>query len=303
MRAFITRKIPSIAKEVLSDKFIVDEHTTNRSISKKEYIEIVQKYDAVIFTVADSFPGEVLEQKAKLKVLSGYSIGLNNIDVEIANGLGIAVFNIPDLITEPTADLTLALLLSYSRRILPASEYVKADKWKNWDPALFCGEGLQGKTFGIVGMGRIGQAVARRAEAFGMKIVFYNRSEKATSYEQVSLEKLLQISDVISLHAPLTEATRGLIDLVKMEKMERSPILLNMARGELVKTDDLVLGLKKGFIRAAALDVIDPEPLPGDHPLCQMENCLIVPHIGGATFECRESMAKRAAENILSHFS
>ena len=299
MRAFITRKIPKIAKELLEKKFTVDVNELNRPLSKKEAIGAVKKYDAIIFTVADSFPTDVLEESENLKILSGYCIGLNNIAVETAKKRGIVVTNIPDLITEPTADLTLALLLTAARRIVPANEYVKAGKWGEWDPALFCGEGLQGKTLGIIGMGRIGQAVAKRASAFGIDVIFTSRSEKQTPYTQVSLEKLLQTSDFITLHAPLTDETRGLIDLTKMKKMEQSPILVNMARGELVKTDDLVTALKKGYIRYAALDVTDPEPLLGDHLLCKMENCIIVPHIGGATLECRESMAQRAAENII----
>ncbi|MDX8431655.1 MAG: D-glycerate dehydrogenase [Candidatus Algichlamydia australiensis] len=301
MRALITRKIPSIAKELLEKKYSVDVNESNRPLSKKDAIEAVQNYDAILFTVADSFPADVIEQSKNLKILSGYSIGLNNIALDAAKQMGIAVFNIPDLITEPTADLTLALLLAASRRIVPANAYVKAGKWGEWDPALFCGEGLQGKTLGIIGMGRIGQAVAKRAEAFGINIVFTSRSEKKIPYEQVGLEKLLQVSDFITLHAPLTKETRGLLDLAKMEKMEKSPILVNMARGELIKTADLVTALKKGFVRAAALDVTDPEPLPGDHPLVKLDNCIIVPHIGGATLECRESMARRAAENILNH--
>ena len=162
---------------------------------------------------------------------------------------------------------------------------------------MLLGEELKGKIFGIIGYGRIGQAVARRAAAFGLKIIVHSRSP-ITGVDQVSLEELYAVSDYISLHVPLTDDTRGMIDRSAMEKMKKRPILINVARGGIVNTDDLLEALQSGLLRGAALDVTDPEPLPPSHPLCHLKNCLIIPHIGSATVECRTLMSKIAANNL-----
>ena len=178
-----------------------------------------------------------------------------------------------------------------------------------WDPEIFLGEELTDKTLGIIGFGKIGQAVARRAIGFGLKIVYYNHSKKIVDpaigpyVSSLKFDEVLQSADYLSLHLPLTPKTKEMINKETINKMEKQPILINMARGDIVKTDDLVEALKSGRIRCAGLDVTSPEPLPGDHPLCHLNNCIIVPHIGTATQECRNNMARLAAHNIINHFS
>lgn len=307
LKVYITRKLPSIAKELLEkdQRFSVEENAGG-VLSREKLQSVLQNYDAVLSTIPDKIDQELLKE-AKVKVISNYAIGLDNIDVASAKEKKIAVFNTPDIVTDSTADLTLALLLSFCRKIEKSGQYVKAGHWKEWDPDLFMGEELNGKTFGILGFGRIGRAVARRAVAFGLKVIFYQRHSVELPPElsfcsPVSLEELYQSSDYLSLHVPLTEETKGLLDFGAFQKMAKKPLIINMARGAVIKTDDLVLALQKKLLRGAALDVTDPEPISGSHPLLSFENCLIVPHIGTATKECRFLMAKCAAENILQFF-
>ncbi|HNA61910.1 MAG TPA: NAD(P)-dependent oxidoreductase, partial [Rhabdochlamydiaceae bacterium] len=184
-----------------------------------------------------------------------------------------------------------------------AKAYVREGRWRGWEPALLLGEELSGKNFGIIGYGKIGKAVANRALAFGLKVLVYTRSPITDSrVRQVGLDELYTESDYISIHAPLTPQTLGMIDKKALQKMKRHPILINMARGSMIKTDDLVKALMEGAIRGAALDVTDPEPLAGSHPLCHLENCLVLPHIGSATVECRTNMSRIAAQNIIGYF-
>lgn len=305
-KVFIARSIPNIAQNILSKKFevIVNE---KKELSKEKLIEVMKEFDGILSTIPDILDKEVLSQAKNMKVISNYAVGLDNIDVEYAKTKNIAVFNLPDIVTNSTADLTFAIFLSLVRKICVASDYVKNDLWKSVDPDLFVGEELHGKIFGIIGFGRIGKAVAKRALGFGMKVIFcHNREltdlEKVEGCKQVSKAELLSQSDFISLHVPLTPDNKYLVNIDLMKEMKKKPIIINVARGGVVNTDHLIEALKQGYIRGAALDVTDPEPLSGNHPLCRFENCLIVPHIGTATIDCRYEMAKKAAENILNFF-
>jgi glyoxylate reductase len=303
-KVFITRKIPSIAREMLTPYFRVDEFTGDHPIGKSLLMKVVSEYDAILTMFNDVIDKEVLSKAKYLEVISNYAIGLNNIDLDQAKHKKISVYNLPDIVTDSTADLTFAILLSLIRQIIPSNQYVLQGKWKGTDPLLFMGEELRGKTLGIIGFGRTGQAVAQRALGFGLNIIFYNRSKKESDkgIEQKSFEEVLKLSDYISLHVPLTKDTHKMIAAKEFQMMEKNPVLVNMARGSVVDTDALVEALKKGWIRSCALDVTDPEPIANDHPLCSFENCLIVPHIGTATKECRYNMAQKAAENIITHF-
>jgi len=309
IKVFITRRLPSIAKEILNEKFEVHESNKNDPYPRDKLPEIVAIYDAVLSTVSERFNKEILGQKGKLKVISNYAVGLDNIDVSYAQSIGITVYNTPDIVTNSTADFTFAILLSLIRKISSAVVFVKQGKWKAWDPELFLGEELFDKVFGIMGFGKIGQAVARRAIAFGLNVIYYDILTKQVDPSIVScvksadLNNLLKMSDFISIHIPLTEENRGLINNDLINKMEKKPIILNMSRGDIAVTDDLVDALKEGKIRGAGLDVTSPEPLPGNHPLCHFDNCIVMPHIGTATHECRINMAKNAAQNIINHFS
>ena len=305
-KVLITKKLPSIAQKILEKTCEVDV-SSKIQMSREDLFLAVQKYDGILCTTLDFFDEELLRSATTLKVLSNYAIGLDNIDVEYAHSRNIAVYNLFDEVTNSTADLTFAIFLALIRKIPQAVSHVKNNLWKTWICGLFAGEELYGKTFGIWGFGRTGKAVAKRALGFGMNVVFYHyKSTELSTTEpirQVSFDEFLEQSDYISLHIPLKKETKGIVNLSLFQKMKKHPVLINMARGSVVNTDDLVQALKKGLIRGAALDVTDPEPLPGTHPLCQFENCLIVPHIGTDTFECREEMARKSAQNLLQYFS
>lgn len=308
-KIFITRKIPDVAKKILEkENFIVDCPSHEKAISKEELQTAIREYDGILATLYDKITAEMMEEAESLSVISNYAIGLDNIDVAFANSKGIKVYNTPDIVTHSTADLAWAIFLALIRKILPANQYVRKGKWQAWDPSIFWGEELLGKTLGIIGFGRIGKEVARRAFGFGVKVVFYHyrslqlEEDLESSVQQVSKEHLLENCDYIFLHVPLTDETRGMIHEQTFKAMKKKPVIVNAARGGVINTNDLIKALQEGWIRGAALDVTDPEPIEPDNPLCQMENCLIVPHIGTATYECRTEMAKKAAENIVHHF-
>jgi glyoxylate reductase len=306
-KILITRPLPDIAEKLLRQEGFCVNVNRKPFLSSKEWIVAVKEYDAILSTFADCLDREILQQKERLQAISNYAVGLDNIAIECAKELGILVYHLPDIVTASTADLTLALLLAASRKLFEAREYVQKGLWKYWRCDLFVGDELEGKILGLLGFGRIGRAVAKRAIGFGMQILFSSPTQKTICEEfkgkvaQVSQEKLYSSSDFLSLHLPLTSSTRGMIDLKAMRQMKKRPMLINMSRGAVVKTEDLVIALKEGLIRGAALDVTDPEPL-ASHPLGSFENCWIVPHIGTATKECRFQMAKKAAESLIAHF-
>ncbi len=302
-RIYITRKMPA-AEDLLRNHFEVEVNPEDRVLTRDELKKVVRDYDGVLTTLADKVDKEVLEQSKQLKAISNCAAGLDNVDIQVAKGRKIAVFNVPEAPTQSTADMTFAILLSLIRRVTEAEEYVKKGLWKAWEPNLFLGEELQGKYFGIIGFGKIGKAVAERALGFGLKVLGYARSKfEMDKVQQVSLEELYEKSHFISLHVPLTPETKGLINHETIKKMKQKPVIVNMARGPVIVTDDLVKALKDGSVRGAALDVTDPEPILSSHPLCHMRNCLIVPHIGSATVECRTLLARTAAENLMRYFN
>ena len=261
------------------------------------------KAAGILCLLDDPIPAEIINQAPELKVISNLAVGVDNIDVPACTKRGIPVGHTPGVLTEGTADLTLALLLSVARQLPKASLDAREGRWSNWVPTGWLGIDLKDATVGIVGLGKIGAAVAERLKAFGAELVFTNRSpqpekEKKLSAKQVELEELLRVSDVVCLHVPLTPETENLIDEKEFQIMKRSAILINAARGKVVNTDALIKALKGGMIRAAGLDVTEPEPLPPIHPLYQLENCLITPHIGSATENTRKTMARIAIENL-----
>jgi lactate dehydrogenase-like 2-hydroxyacid dehydrogenase len=229
------------------------------------------------------------------------AVGVDNIDIKACTLRKLPVGNTPGVLTESTADLTMALMLSIARNIPQSSQDAREGHWKTWSPARWLGMELSGSTLGIVGMGKIGKAVARRALGFGMKIMYTDpQVTNEINATQVSLEELLRRSDVLSLHAPLTPDTRGMINKSTLTMMKSSAILVNAARGPLVDTVAITEALQSHKIAAAALDVTDPEPLPPTHLLYSLKNCLIVPHIGSATQQTRRRMAELACENLLA---
>jgi glyoxylate reductase len=244
---------------------------------------------------------ELLNHAKRLKVVSNMAVGVDNIDLTECTKRGIAVGNTPGVLTEGTADLTMALLLAIARRIREASQDAIEGRWKTWSPTGWLGADLDGAKLGIIGMGKIGRAVAKRAKAFGMEVIYTDRERWSETWAiRVPLDDLLIQSDFISLHTPLTEETYHLINTDTINKMKPSAILINAARGPILDTQALVQALINGRIAAAALDVTDPEPLPPDHPLYSLTNCLIVPHIGSATKNTRRKMAELACNNLIA---
>lgn len=248
--------------------------------------------EGLLCLLTDRIDAAFLDRAPNLRVISNYAVGADNIDVTEARRRGIQVGVTPGVLSDATADLTLALILAAARRLPEAQEDVHKGRWTTWEPAGWLGLELNGITLAIVGYGRIGKAVAKRAKAFGMEVLPVTRD--------TPVHEALARSDVVSLHTPLTPQTHHLIDTAALEAMKPQAILVNTARGGLVDTQALIEALSKGTIGAAALDVTDPEPLPPNHPLLQAPNVLVVPHIGSATHRARERMAESAVENLLA---
>lgn len=242
----------------------------------------------------------------QLKVVSQYAVGVNNIDLEEAAKRGIAVGNTPGVLTDATADLAFALLITAARRIVEAHQFIHAGEWKTWEPLGHIGWDLTDKTIGIVGMGRIGYAMAKRCYGgWGMNVLYTSRTEKPDANQnlqaqRVSFEELLKRSDFISVHTDLNEETKGMFNAVTFEKMKSDAIFINTARGGIHVQSDLVRALATGQIGAAGLDVTDPEPPDLSDPILQLPNCVIAPHIGSATTKTRNEMAKIATENLIN---
>jgi glyoxylate reductase len=304
-KVLITCPIFQIAKDILADKFLVTMSNKIGGLSYNELLAEISNYDAILTMLSNKIDQKMLNKASKLQVISNYAIGLDNIDVEYARKKSISVYNLPDIVTNSTADFTFAIFLSLIRKIIPANKFVLDNKWNFYDPNLFLGEELNQKTFGIVGMGRCGIAVAKRAVGFGLNVIYYNRSVKKLSeeYTQVSFNELLERSDYISIHVPLNNETHHMFTEKQFQQMKKKPTIINMARGSIINTFDLIEALQNKQITACALDVTDPEPINKSHPLCNFDNCLILPHIGTATKECRHLMAKKAALNIVNHFN
>lgn len=238
---------------------------------------------------------------SQVKVISSMSVGVDHIDLAEATKRGIPIGNTPGVLTDATADQAFALLLAAARRITEAERYVRAGKWVTWSPSLLLGADLSGATLGIIGFGRIGQAVAKRAQGFDMRVIFHDpTAEPAFGATSVDLDTLLHESDFVSLHVPLTTKTKHLVNADFLSKMKSNAILVNTARGGVVDQNALYDALKSKRILAAALDVTDPEPLPMDSPLLELENCIIVPHLGSASKWTRNQMSLLAAQNLIA---
>ncbi|UOF90388.1 D-glycerate dehydrogenase [Fodinisporobacter ferrooxydans] len=266
-------------------------------------LEWVADADGLFATGSVRVDDELLDKAPKLKVVSQASVGYDNVDIAACTSRGIPFSNTPGVLEETTADLTFGLLLSAVRRIHEGWEQVRSGNWKNNFDVPF-GMDLFGKTLGIIGMGKIGVAVAKRAQAFGMQVIYSNRSrrgdEEQLQVTYASLDDLLRQADIVVVLVPLHEQTRGLMGTEQFRKMKPSAYFINVARGAVVDTDALYHALTKREIAYAALDVTDPEPLPADHPLLGLRNVIITPHVGSATYETRSRMARLAARNLMA---
>jgi lactate dehydrogenase-like 2-hydroxyacid dehydrogenase len=268
-------------------------------------MEQIADVEGLYCMLTDRIDAELLDAATHLRVVSNMAVGVDNIDLADCERRGIAVGNTPEVLTDSTADMAWALLMASSRRIEAAIDHVKDGEWGPWDPAGMLGLDISGTTLGIVGMGRIGRAVARRAAGFNMDIIYTSRSaqeavEVETRATKVSLDDLLERSDHVVICVALTEDTRGLIDASALQRMKPTANLVNIARGPIVDTDALYEALVSGQIRSAGLDVIDPEPIAADHPIVALPNCTVIPHLGSATERTRIAMADLAEANLIA---
>ena len=297
-RCFVTRQLPGPALDRLRADHEVEVWAERLPPPYEELSARAANAEGLLALLTDRVDAALIEHCPHLRAIANYAVGYDNIDLDAATARGIAVGNTPDVLTEATADLTFALLLAAARKLPEAIAAVGAGDWLTWEPAGFLGQAVQGATLGIVGLGRIGRAVAHRAEGFAMTVLHFGGAPEADS--AVSFEELLERSDFVSLHCPLNAATHHLIDAAALARMRPGAILINTARGPIVDHDALRDALVAGTIGGAALDVTEPEPLPPDHPLLEAPNLIVAPHIGSATRVARERMADLAVENLLA---
>ncbi|HEY2318590.1 MAG TPA: D-glycerate dehydrogenase [Solirubrobacteraceae bacterium] len=293
-RCFVTRDLPGPALDRLRERHDVDVWPERLPPPYEELRARTAEAEGLLSLLTDRVDAALIEGSPRLRAVANYAVGYDNVDLQAASARGIAVGNTPDVLTDATADLTFTLLLAAARRLPEALQSVRDGNWLTWEPSAFLGQDVHGATLGIIGMGRIGQAVARRARGFEMTIL-HTGGEGG-----VPLLTLLKRSDFVSLHAPLTPATHHLIDAPALNAMKPTAILVNTARGPIVDQRALIDALRQGEIAGAALDVTDPEPLPADDPLLSAPNLIVAPHIGSATHTAREAMATLAVENLLA---
>ncbi|MFO1062436.1 MAG: D-glycerate dehydrogenase [Pirellulales bacterium] len=306
-KVFVARRIPQIGIDLLSAEVDAVVHSGSLPPTRSELLSGVGGCSGILSLLSDRIDDEVLDAAGpELRVVSNFAVGYNNIDTAACARRGIVVGNTPDVLTDATADIAVALLLAAARCMKTASQAVDQLGWKTWEPLGWIGADLKGKTLGIVGMGRIGEATAKRlVHGWDMKLLYTARSNKPSvdshlKGRRVELDQLLRDSDFVSIHTPLSSDTRHLMNAERLALMKPTAVLVNTARGEVVDQQALEHALRTKMIFAAGLDVCDPEPLPSDSPLRELDNCLVLPHIGSATVSARNAMAERAARNVLA---
>jgi len=306
-KVFVTRVIPDGGLDLVRQACDADVWQEELPPTRLVLLERVRGVDGLLCLLTDPVDAELMDAAGQqLRVVSNFAVGYDNVDLRAATARGIPVGNTPGVLTETTADLAFALIMAAARRLVEGAGYVRAGLWRTWGPMLLLGHDVHGATLGIVGLGRIGQALARRAAGFSMKVIYYDPycdGEKGVDQGaavRCTLDELLAESDFVSLHVPLSAATHHLIDASALSKMKRTAVLVNTSRGPVVDSDALYEALTSGQISYAALDVTEPEPLPAGHKLLTLPNCLVVPHIASASWATRTRMAVMAAENLLA---
>ena len=309
-KVLVTRKWPNLVEEKLKENFNVTLNKNDIPLTESELIKAMDDFDAVLPTVTDSVSDKIISsKKRRAKIIGNFGVGFNNIDIESAKKNGVVVTNTPEVLTDCTADIAMLLLLGVSRKASEGEFHVRKKEWTGWRPTHMMGTKVTGKTLGLVGMGRIAQAVAHKAHfGFNMNISFFDpyfdneiiiKKYKAQSFD--SLEKLLESSDFVSLHCPSTNETKGLINYDVLLKMKKNSYLINTARGDIVVEKDLVLALENEIIKGAGLDVYEAEPTVNPK-LLELKNVFLLPHLGSATEETREAMGMRVFSNIAAFF-
>jgi glyoxylate reductase len=304
-RVYVTRIIPpeGLDRVRASCDAVVweDELPPSREVILRE----TRDADGLLSLLTDRVDAELMDACPHLRVISNYAVGFDNIDIPAATERGIPVGHTPGVLTETTADFAFTLLLAAARRVVEGVDYVRAGRWRTWGPMLLTGPDVHHATLGLVGLGRIGAEVAKRARGFDMRVLYSDMVrredlEASLGLQYVSFEQVLSEADFISLHTPLTPETHHLISRDQLRAMKRGAILINTSRGPVVDADALVEALRAGDIAGAALDVTEPEPLPSDHPLVSLPNCIVVPHIASASHATRAAMARIAADNLIA---
>mgnify|MGYP001234830045 CR=1 FL=1 len=302
-RVFITRDLKRLKPIYPTDWQVRSWHSPDQAVTREELERRLPDTEGLLCMLTDVIDEDLLDRAPHLRVIATLSVGYDHVDVEQCSKRGILVCNTPDVLTETTADLVFSLLLATARRIPEADRVVRENRWQGWSPLFLAGQDVHGKTIGIIGLGRIGLAVARRAMGFKMRILYHNRrpsSERASAVgaEYCQLDELLRRSDYVCLLAPLNETSRGMIGERELELMKPGSYLINAARGALIDEMALVRALKAGRIAGAGLDVYAQEPLPADHPLRECPNVVLLPHIGSASVETRAAMAQLCVDSI-----
>lgn len=305
-KVFVTRVIPSHGLDRVRaqcDAEVWEEHLPP---SREVLLEKIAGCEGVLTLLTEAVNAEFMDAAGpQLKVISNFAVGFNNIDIDEATRRGIRVGNTPDVLTDATADMAFALLMAAARRVPESQDYIRAGNWQTWEPMGHIGVDLVGQTVGIVGMGRIGYAMAKRCHGgWGMKVLYYDQypneqAEATLNAQRVELDQLFAESDFVSAHTNLDATTKGMFDAAAFRKMKSTAVFINSARGPLHNQSDLYQALKDGEIFAAGLDVTDPEPIPLDDPLLTLPNCVIAPHIASGTVSSRNGMAEIAADNLL----
>ncbi len=302
-QVFISRKIPQTAANLLASKYSIISWEKETPPVLEDLLGIAPEIDGMFSMLTDPLTDQFFRAATKIRAISQMAVGTDNIDMDAATRSGIPVGHTPDVLTEACADHTWALLLAVARRITESNDEVRSGIWRPWGPDVLCGEDVHGATLGVVGYGRIGQAVAKRALGFSMQILYTSSTEHGgvdESIAKVDLHELLIRSDYVTLHVPLTEKTRGMISKAEFQAMKRNAIIINASRGPVVDSKALIWALNEQLIRGAGLDVFDPEPIPGNHPLLSYPNVIITPHIASATHETRKKMSLVAATNLIA---
>lgn len=304
-KVFVTREIPSAGLNMVKDFADAEVWPEQLPPEKSIILDKVKDCEGLLCLLTDTIDAEVIEAGKNLKVISNYAVGFNNIDIDVATARKVPVGNTPGVLTDTTADDAWALLMAIARRVVEGDKYVRAGQWKTWEPQLLLGCDVHHATIGIIGFGRIGQAMARRAHGFDMRILYYDpyRNDAAAAElgaEYRELDDLLREADFVTLHCLLNEDTRHLIGAREFELMGPDSYLINNSRGGVVDPDALYEALASKKIRGAALDVTEPEPIPADHPMLQLSNVIINPHTASGSRQTRGRMAIMAAENLIA---
>jgi len=307
-KVYITRDLPERGLKKIKEHFDAEVWPEYAPPPKKVIVDKVATVDALVSLLSDKIDPEVFNAAPKLKIVSQLAVGFDNIDIAEATRRGIYVTNTPEVLTDTTADFAWALLMAIARRVAEADKYVRTGKWKvSWHPAMLSGRDIYGATIGIIGAGRIGYAVAKRAKGFDMRVLFYDviprpEMEKDFRAKKVDLDTLLKESDFVSVHVPLMKETHHLVNAQKLSLMKKTAYLINNSRGPVVDEKALYEALRKEQIAGAGLDVFEQEPTPVDNPLLKLDNVVVAPHISSASLETRAKMSEMVAENLVAFF-